>query len=68
MSHVHQGVCRQEWEEFLARPAPQQSLEMGAMLMARWFQPHADVSVKKVKSCIQYQPDVDFSTHPGNCV
>lgn len=48
MSHVHQGACRREWEEFVARPSAEQSLEVGAILMARWFQPHADISIKQV--------------------
>lgn len=48
MSHVHQGACRREWEEFVARSSADQSLEVGAILMARWFQPHADISIKQV--------------------
>ncbi|ROT61125.1 putative solute carrier organic anion transporter family member 3A1 isoform X2 [Penaeus vannamei] len=50
MSHVHQGACRREWEEFVARPSAEQSLEVGAILMARWFQPHADISIKQMQA------------------
>ncbi|XP_045606616.1 F-box only protein 21 [Procambarus clarkii] len=71
MSHVHQGICIREWEEFMARPPAQQSLETGAILMARWFQPHADVSVKQVtsqiddiaKECLK-ELRVNHSDHP----
>ncbi|XP_063586746.1 F-box only protein 21-like [Penaeus indicus] len=52
MSHVHQGACRREWEEFVARPSAEQSLEVGAILMARWFQPHADISIKQMTNVI----------------
>ncbi|XP_076068987.1 F-box only protein 21-like isoform X2 [Oratosquilla oratoria] len=48
--HAHQHVCRQEWAEFLAAPTEEQSLEKGAILLARWFQPHKDVSLKQVRS------------------
>ncbi|XP_071532742.1 F-box only protein 21-like isoform X2 [Panulirus ornatus] len=72
MSHVHQGVCTQEWEEFLSRPKSRQSLEIGAMLMARWFQPHEDVSIKKMISEIDGIAEecrnklrVSHPDHPG---
>ncbi|XP_050721371.1 F-box only protein 21-like isoform X2 [Eriocheir sinensis] len=48
ISHVHQGVCRREWQEFLAQPSDQQSLEVGSMLLARWFQPHTNVTIKQM--------------------
>ena len=48
MSHVHQGMCQKEWQEFFELPPREQSLEVGTMMLARWFQPHVDVSVKQV--------------------
>lgn len=52
MKHVHQGICQREWEEFLARPPEQQSLEVGSILLARWFQRHTNVSIKQVRQGI----------------
>lgn len=50
MSHVRQGICIREWEEFMARQPSQQSLEMGALLVAKWFQPHTDINIKQMIS------------------
>ncbi|XP_068206002.1 F-box only protein 21-like isoform X2 [Palaemon carinicauda] len=50
--HVHQNVCKQEWELFMAQPPNEQPLEIGAILVARWFQPHTDISTKEVISQI----------------
>ncbi|XP_037777870.1 F-box only protein 21-like isoform X2 [Penaeus monodon] len=52
MSEVYQGACRCEWEKFVARPSAEQSIEVGAILMARWFQPHTDISIKQMTSVI----------------
>ncbi|XP_045132734.1 F-box only protein 21-like isoform X3 [Portunus trituberculatus] len=49
MSHVHQGMCQREWHDFLEQPPAKQCLEVGTMLLARWFQPHTDVSIKQMK-------------------
>lgn len=48
MSHVHQGMCEREWQDFLEQPPAKQCLEVGTMLLARWFQPHTDVSIKQM--------------------
>ncbi|XP_042855383.1 F-box only protein 21-like isoform X2 [Penaeus japonicus] len=75
MSHVHQGACRREWEEFVARSSADQSLEVGAILMARWFQPHADISIKQMTSVIddiaeqcRDQLRINHPDHPALCV
>lgn len=52
MCHVRQNACTQEWEAFLSRSPSEQPMEIGAILIARWFQPHTDVSVKQIGSRI----------------
>ncbi|XP_042237996.1 F-box only protein 21-like isoform X2 [Homarus americanus] len=71
MSHVNQSICKQEWEEFMSCPPSHQSLEMGAMLMARWFQPHiSDVSIKqmtnKIDSMAKACLNMLLSAHPDH--
>ncbi|XP_066944405.1 F-box only protein 21-like [Macrobrachium rosenbergii] len=70
--HVHQNVCKQDWEIFMARPPNEQPLEIGAILVARWFQPHTDISTKEVISQIDKLADdcrarvsVVHSDHPA---
>ncbi|KAK3894584.1 hypothetical protein Pcinc_001658 [Petrolisthes cinctipes] len=48
MDHVYQELCRQEWTEFLARPPQDQPLETGAMLVTRWFQPYAYLTMREM--------------------